>query len=220
VLVVLDTNVLLSALRAERSPPAAVIDAWIGGRLRLATSLAQIAEFKRAVRYPKLRPYLPRGAVGRLVNGLRSAQVLLKRLPGGIDSPDPDDAYLLAMAIVARADFLVTGDGALLSMRKIGVTRIVSPKSFSVVLARGPRDRMNKRGLYLALLDCDIGDRCGTTWHLRTSTDTYPLRLPAPRKRQAARSEVSRCLDPRPQRCRRHPIASAVPITRLDSVRK
>ena len=135
-LVVLDTNILLSALRAERGPPAAVIDACIGGRFRLATSLAQIAEFKRAVRYAKLRPYLPRGAVGRLVNGLRSAQVLLKRLPGGIDSPDPGDAYLMAMAIVARADFLVTGDRALLAMRKIGVTMIVTPKSFSGMLAR------------------------------------------------------------------------------------
>ena len=135
-LVVLDTNVLLSALRAERSPPAAVIDAWIGGRFRLVTSLAQIAEFKRAARYPKLRPYIPRGSVGRLVNGLRSAQVVLKRLPGGIDSPDPGDAYLMAMAIVARADFLVTGDAALLCMRKIGVTKIVSPKSFSAILAR------------------------------------------------------------------------------------
>lgn len=99
-------------------------------------SLAQIAEFKRAARYPKLRPYIPRGGVGRLVIGLRSAQVLLKRLPGGIDSPDPGDAYLMAMAIVARADFLVTGDGALLSMRKFGVTKIVSPKSFSAILAR------------------------------------------------------------------------------------
>lgn len=135
-LVVLDTNVLLSGLRAERSQPADVVDAWIGGRFDLATSLAQIAEFKRAVRYPKLRPYLPRGAVGRLVNGLRSARVLLKRLPGGIDSPDPDDAYLLAMAIASGADFLVTGDKALLAMRRIGTTRVVSARRFAALLAR------------------------------------------------------------------------------------
>ena len=134
-LVVLDTNILLSALRAERSPPAVIVDAWAAGRFGLATSLAQITEFKRAARYPKLRPYLPRGAVGRLVNGLRSAEVLFKRLPGGVDAPDPNDAHLIATAIMASADFLVTGDKALLSMKRIGVTPITTAQRFAAMLA-------------------------------------------------------------------------------------
>ena len=134
-LVVLDTNILLSALRAERSPPAVIVDAWAAGHFGLATSLAQIAEFKRAARYPKLRPYLPRGAVGRLVNGLRSAEVLFKRLPGGVDAPDPNDAHLIATAIMASADFLVTGDKALLSMKRIGVIPIITAQRFAAILA-------------------------------------------------------------------------------------
>lgn len=129
-LVVLDTNVLLSALRAERSQPAAIVDAWRTGRYSLVTSTEQIEEFKRAARYPKLRPYLPRRAVGRVVNELHTAEVLLERLHRAGDSPDPGDDYLLAMAIAGAADFLVTGDKALLSMKRIGSTRIVTPRRF------------------------------------------------------------------------------------------
>jgi putative PIN family toxin of toxin-antitoxin system len=136
VLVILDTNVLLSALRAGRSPPAEIVDAWRKGRFRLVTSLEQIEEFRRAVRYPKLRSYLPRGAVGRVVNELHSAEVLLERLRRAGDSPDPGDDYLLAMAIAAGADFLVTGDKPLLAVKRAGHARIVPPRRFAAMLAR------------------------------------------------------------------------------------
>ena len=79
------------------------------GRYSLVTSSEQIEEFKRAADYPRLRPYLPRRAVGRVVNGLRSAEVLPERLRRAGDSPDPGDDYLLAMALAGAADFLVTG---------------------------------------------------------------------------------------------------------------
>lgn len=135
-LVVLDTNVLLSALRGGHSPPAAIVDAWRKGRFGLVTSLEQIEEFKRAARYPKLRPVLPRGAIGRVVNELRSAEVLLERLRRAGASPDPGDDYLLAMAIAASADFLVTGDKPLLTVKRAGHARIVAPRSFATMLER------------------------------------------------------------------------------------
>ena len=52
-LVIVDTNILLSALRAEGSAPATIVDSWLAGRFGLVTSLTQIDEFKRAARYPK-----------------------------------------------------------------------------------------------------------------------------------------------------------------------
>jgi hypothetical protein len=136
VLVVLDTNVLLSGLRAGRSPPAQIVDAWRNGRFGLVTSLEQIEEFKRAARYPKLRPFLSRGAIGRVVNELRSAEVLLERLRRGGDSPDPGDDYLLAMVIAASADFFVTGDKPLLALKRAGHARTVAPRAFAAMLER------------------------------------------------------------------------------------
>jgi len=136
VLVILDTNVLLSALRTDSSPPALILDAWRAGRFQLVTSIEQVDEFKRAARYPKLHAVLPRGAVGRVVNQLRTADLVLERLRRTGDSPDPGDEYLIAMALAAGADYLVTGDRALLALRRIAVTRFVSPRRFSAILAR------------------------------------------------------------------------------------
>ena len=135
-LVILDTNVLLSGLRAGRSPPAEILDAWRKGRFALATSIEQIEEFRRAARYPQLTSWLPRGAIGRVINGLRSAEVVLERLRRAGDAPDPGDDYLLAMAVAAGADFLVTGDKPLLRVRQVGHARIVTPRRFAAFLVR------------------------------------------------------------------------------------
>ena len=133
---VLDTNLFLSALLSGKGAPAHVIEAWRNGRFELITSGEQIAEVKRAAQYEKVRLYVPRAAVGRLVSSLRSAQVLLGRLPRVGASPDPGDDFLLAMCVAAEADYLVTGDKALLSLGQIATTRIVSPRSFASMLSR------------------------------------------------------------------------------------
>lgn len=135
-LVILDTNVLLSGLHAARSPPVEILDAWRKGRFGLATSNEQIEEFRRAARYPQLASHLPRGSIGRVVNELRSAKVVLERLRREGDAPDPGDDYLLAMAIAAGADFLVTGDKPLLAVKRVGHARIVTPRRFAAMLAR------------------------------------------------------------------------------------
>ena len=67
---------------------------------------------------------------------MRTADVVLERLRRTGDSPDPGDEYLIAMALAAGADYLVTGDQPLLALRRIAVTRFVSPRRFSAILAR------------------------------------------------------------------------------------
>ena len=135
-IVIIDTNVLLSALHSGGGAPAKVLDGSYAGRFRLATSREQIAEFKRAARYVKLRKVLPRHAIGHVVNRLRQAELLLRRLRRVGDSPDPGDDFLLAMAAAAGADYLVTGDKALLGLQRIADTRIVSARRFAAILAR------------------------------------------------------------------------------------
>ena len=132
---VLDTNLFLSALLSDRGPPALILEAWRAGRFDLVTSREQIAELKRAARYEKLRRFISRAALGRLVNGLHAAEILLVRLRYAGGSPDPDDDYLLAMALATDADYLVTGDRALLSLRRVAHTRVVAPRRFGGLLA-------------------------------------------------------------------------------------
>ncbi len=48
----------------------------------------------------------------------------------GIRCTDPQDLPILWLALSARADLLITGDGALLRMKQVQGTRVISPASF------------------------------------------------------------------------------------------
>ena len=132
--VILDTNVLLGALISPHGPPDAIYRAWRVARFELVTSAAQLDELRRVSRYPKLKTILPAHRVGTMVNNMHRAIVLMQLppLPDGIDAHDPDDAFLLAMALGGEADYLVTGDrrAGLLQRGSMGRTRIVTPVTF------------------------------------------------------------------------------------------
>ena len=132
--VILDTNVLLGALISPQGPPDAIYRAWRAARFDLVTSTAQLDELRRASRYPKLKTLLPAHRVGTMVNNMQRAIVLgvLSPLPDGMEVNDPNDAFLLAMALASEADYLVTGDrrSGLLQRGAAGRTRIVTPVTF------------------------------------------------------------------------------------------
>jgi putative PIN family toxin of toxin-antitoxin system len=132
--VVLDTNVLLGALIAPHGPPDVIYRAWQGGRFELVTSIAQLGELRRVSRYPKLKAILPAHRVGAMINNIQRAVVLeyLPLLPEGVEASDPNDGFLLAMALAGEVDYLVTGDrrAGLLQRGHIGRSRIVTPSRF------------------------------------------------------------------------------------------
>src|SRR5665213_3540347 len=126
--VVLDTNILFSALISPHGAPDAIYRAWRSGHFAIVTSHAQLAEIRRASRYPKLQAVLQPAKVGTMIKNLQRA-VVLERLSIEIEAADPNDAFLLAMAVAGNADYLVTGDrhAGLLQMGHIERTRIVTP---------------------------------------------------------------------------------------------
>jgi hypothetical protein len=132
--VILDTNVLLGALISAHGPLDVIYRAWRAARFDLVTSTVQLDEVRRVSRYPKLKAILPAHRVGLMVNNLHRALVLdaLPPLPDGLEATDPDDGFLLAMALAGEADYLVTGDrrAGLLQRGSIGRTRIVTPAVF------------------------------------------------------------------------------------------
>lgn len=132
--VVLDTNVLLSALISSHGAPDTIYHAWRAARFELVTSLIQLDELRRVSRYPKFKAILPPHRVGAMMNNMQRAIVLehLQNLPEDIKVDDPDDAFLLAMAMAGNTDYLVTGDrrAGLLQRGHINRTRIVTPATF------------------------------------------------------------------------------------------
>ncbi len=129
--VVLDTNILFSALISPYGTPDVIYRAWRSARFEVVTSQVQLDEIRRASRYPKFQAVLQSAKVGAMVNNLQRA-VVLEHLTIAVEADDPDDAFLLAMALAGDADYLVTGDrhAGLLRREHIERTRIVTPAVF------------------------------------------------------------------------------------------
>ena len=130
-LVVLDSNILISALISPHAAPHEIFTAWREGRFELVTCREQIEELRRASRYPKFRTLVPPHAFGGLLNHLQRA-VVLDRFPAKYKADDPHDSYLLNLTATARGDYLVTGDrrSGLLQRRRIGRARILAASTF------------------------------------------------------------------------------------------
>ena len=136
---VIDTNILVSALLAATSLPARIIVLWRAGRFDLLTAAEQLDELMRVTRYPKIRERLAPAIAGRLVNDLRALAIMVDKLPVVNASPDPDDNYLLALAVAGRADFLVTGDKRdLLGLAVYQGTKILTVRDFLAQHGRQP----------------------------------------------------------------------------------
>ncbi len=67
---------------------------------------------------------------------------------------DPKDDYLLELAIVSKADYLVTGDKDLLDLDKIGTCRIVSAIEFDALTANWGYPALMHEGLeeYISII--------------------------------------------------------------------
>ena len=136
---VIDSNVLISALLSEKSLPAHLMVLWREGRFDLLTSAGQLDELMRVTRYPKIRERLAPALAGRLINELRDIAVSVKNLPTITASPDPYDDYLLAIAAAGSADFLITGDKRdLLALRLYEGTKIITVRDFLMLQRRLP----------------------------------------------------------------------------------
>lgn len=135
--VVLDTNILLSALMVRGTPPDRLYEEWRHGRFQLASTEKQIDELRQVVRRPFFQARLKASEIGRMVNDIRRLAVMHDTLPAVSRSPDPNDDYLLALCQAASADYLVTGDKShLLALERHEGARILSAKSLVELLGR------------------------------------------------------------------------------------
>lgn len=108
--VVLDTNILISALITKGSPPDRLYQAWLRGRIELVTSKAQIREFADVLARPRLQRFLDPDEAKTIVENIDTRAVILDQLPDVVASPDPSDNQILATAVAGTVDLIITGD--------------------------------------------------------------------------------------------------------------
>ena len=108
--VVLDTNILISALITRNTPPDKLYQAWLRGEIELVMSDTQVAEIYDGLSRPRLRRFLDADEVDAIVENIATRALIITELPVVNVSPDPKDNPILASAIVGRAELIVSGD--------------------------------------------------------------------------------------------------------------
>jgi uncharacterized protein len=125
--VILDTNILVSALLSPLGTPAQLLEAWERNAFTLVACDVLIDELREVTGRPFFRARLRASAVEMLAEGIRDFSFYCRDVPRGPTAPDPKDSYLLALAEVSQAEYLVTGDKELLSLKNHKATRITTP---------------------------------------------------------------------------------------------
>ena len=106
--VVLDTNIIVSALLQPLGPPAQVFVLTIGGSIQLCVSGNVYAEYEEVISLPRFQ----RGEdiIAGTLRSVREKGFWVRPAEVVRVCSDPDDDIFLECAQAARADYLVTGN--------------------------------------------------------------------------------------------------------------
>ena len=135
--VVLDANVIISALIQPKGASGQILTSLLDANsFELIVSPAILAELRRSLSYPKVRKYI-KSSDEDLDLWVASIELIAQPVDGNIRihavAEDPDDKYIEA-AVEGLAQFVVTGDKHLLSLKSYENIRIVTPRVFRDLL--------------------------------------------------------------------------------------
>jgi putative PIN family toxin of toxin-antitoxin system len=129
--VVLDTNILASGAISATGTLSSIVDAWRSGRFRVIVSAPILAELERTFQKPYFRRSLTDTQSSRFLNLLRKRATVspITASVHGIATHSKDDV-IVATAVSAKADYLITGDGKLQHLGMYKGVAILSPRRF------------------------------------------------------------------------------------------
>jgi len=128
--VVLDTNVLLSALLFPSGALTVLRYAWQSGAVTPLMSRQTAQELIRVLAYPKFK-LTAEDCEDLLADILPWCEMIV--VPDNVTAPgcrDPDDVKFLELALAAKPDALVTGDRDLLDLAEAFSVPIMTPARF------------------------------------------------------------------------------------------
>ena len=137
--IVLDTNVLVSALISREGSPGRLLAIVKRKNFTLVTSTYQIEELREVLGRDHLKRYILPAEAADLLYNLESVGVVVTELPTVHLSPDPKDDPILATGIAGQADLIVSGDKIhLLNLGHVEGIPIVAPREAVMQLQGRP----------------------------------------------------------------------------------
>lgn len=135
---VIDTNALLAGL-LWHGPPHALLEHVRSGKLAMVSSPVLLAELTEVIGRPKFDTILVRANTSR-----EGALAEMRQLAEVIDPPpllhpvcrDPDDDHVLALALAAQVDLIISGDEDLLVLQSFEEMPILSPAQALEIISK------------------------------------------------------------------------------------
>lgn len=135
--VVVDTNIVVSRSISAKGVPAEILRQWRQERFELLVSDPMLAEYERALGYERVRVrhQMSDDEIHEVVTQFRRFAILVEPTETlVVIDDDPDDNRVLECAVAGGAEYIVSGDAHLLTLKRYREIQILSPATFLAFL--------------------------------------------------------------------------------------
>jgi putative PIN family toxin of toxin-antitoxin system len=134
--VVVDTNVIVSALLKPQSKPELVLRLFFSGYAHLYFSDDIMVEYREVLSRSRFRRYVSLELVNGFLEELKTLGALVvPQEKIDVIKADPSDNMFLECAVAVNADFLITGNLRHFPSKAFRRTNIVTPEEFLQIVA-------------------------------------------------------------------------------------
>ena len=137
--IVLDTNVVVSALLKPGSIPEFVVGLAIGHpKVQWCISKSIVEEYSTVLSYGKFKKYIKQKDKDQALHLIVQSTLMIDSRAANIPRlEDPDDEKFLACAVASRASYLITGNIKHFPQSSYKRTQIVTPRQFYDAMIEG-----------------------------------------------------------------------------------
>jgi len=127
-IIVLDTNVIVSGILRPYSKAASILRLVATGAITLAYDLRIFSEYRDVLNRPKFT--FAKEDIDAFLDQVEKEAVLVSVMPLKFRLPDPEDESFLEVALAGKATAIVTGNKRHFPKKECEGTRILSPAEF------------------------------------------------------------------------------------------
>ena len=131
-IVVLDTNILVSGILKPYSKPAAILRLVAEGTIQIAYDLRILSEYRDVLSRPQFN--FAKEDIESFLDQIEQEGLLVSVKPLKIRLPDPDDEPFLEVALSGRVDAIVTGNKRHFLRKQYKGVKILSPAEFLEIM--------------------------------------------------------------------------------------
>lgn len=129
--IIIDTNLWISFLIGKKL--SCLLELISNGNVELVVSKELLDEIESVASRPKFVKYFSKEHLDMLWDFLDQETLYYEIGNNSSRCRDPKDDYLLELALVSRADYLITGDKDLLIVKEVGSCQIITVMEFDAL---------------------------------------------------------------------------------------